>query len=186
MKHLTESPQHSQDMLTGWGCRRKGTCSIILLRAVFRSTPWPILHSTLVLALKGSLQVLSCKGLFLQLTGDIKSLWPLPHQQAQEKGEARFRHSIYHFKFSSYFPLHRGGGRWGSPWPSPPVSVPSAQIWDWGGRNSIKGRPFYRVHMLKHNYQECSGNYEQAWTLSKQRPTSNFLPCNNKNYTMLL
>lgn len=48
---------------------------------------------------------------------------------------------IYHFKFSSYFPLHRGGGRWGSLWANPPASVTNAQFWDWGGRNSIKGRP---------------------------------------------
>lgn len=112
------SPSSSQNMLTGWGCRRKGTCRTILPRAVFRSTLWPILHSTLVLALKGLLQVLSCKRLFLQLTGDIKSLEQLPHQQGQEKGGTRLRHSIYHFKFSCYFPLHRGGGRWGSLWPS--------------------------------------------------------------------
>lgn len=43
--------------------------------------------------------------------GDIKSLEQLPHQQGQEKGGTRLRHSIYHFKFSCYFPLHRGGGR---------------------------------------------------------------------------
>lgn len=145
MKHLTGPLQHSQDTLTGWRCRRKGTCSTILLRAVFRSTPGPILHSTLVLALKGSVQVLSCKGLFLQPTGDIKSLQLLPRQQGQEKGGTTLRHIIYYFKFSSYFPLLRGGGKGGSLWPSPPASVTSGQIWE-----GVEGIASKEDHSRKH------------------------------------
>lgn len=145
MKHLTGPLQHSQDTLIGWRCRRKDTCSTILLRAVLRSTPRPILHSTLVLALKGSLQVLSCKGLFPQPRGHVKSLQQLPHQQGQEKGGTTPRHIIYYFKFSSYFPLLRGEGKGGSLWPSPPASVTSAQIWE-----GVEGIAPKEDHSRKH------------------------------------
>lgn len=72
-------------------------------------------------------------------------LQQLPHQKSQEKGGTTLGHCIYYYKFSSYFPLLRGGGKGGSLRPIPPSSVTSAQIWKegqsvrgGGGRNSIR------------------------------------------------
>lgn len=114
MKHLTKPLQYNQKgTLTGWWQGREtASADTILPTELCSGTQQPILHSTLVLAFEGSVQVLSCKRLFYhpQETSRL-SLKQLPHQQGQEKGGTTLRHHIYCYKFSSYFPYLRVQGR---------------------------------------------------------------------------
>lgn len=82
IKHLLQPLQHNQKgTVMGWWAERHFRCNL-----TYRSAPRPLLHWTLLLASKSSVQVLSCRGLSAQPTQDKVCLQLLPHQRDQEKG----------------------------------------------------------------------------------------------------
>lgn len=179
-RHEASEMFEAEGGLPGWRWRRKGTGRCHL---AYRSTPGPIPHRALVLASECPMQVLSCKGLFVQPLRDttclsVCSCCPAGEVRKREEPCWGTLSTTTNAAATSLFCRVEGRE---DPWDrAHPSLTPVLGFGRRGERNGLALTPVLRGARRLHLIASPLDNYKQAWALSNRGPTSPFLLGNNK------